>query len=108
VQVTVSSLHPTTAAALVASDETRCPASGMALVSGSHVLSVGLGIGVPVGGPTPTEVSDQYVASALMHVPPDYASSWSRYRVEISAGAQPMSLAAPAPAVRLGFDVDSK
>jgi hypothetical protein len=79
----VSSLHPTTAAALVASDETRCPASGM---------------GVPVGGPTPTEVSDQYVASALMHVPPDYASSWSRYRVEISAGAQPMSLAAPAPA----------
>jgi hypothetical protein len=121
VQVMVSSLQPPTAAALIANDGTRYPASGIALVSGPHVLynpppSIGLGIGgfgfsgccrgfgsgvgigVPVGGPTPAEVSDQYVASALIPVPPDYASNWSRYRVEISAGAQPMSLAAPAPA----------
>ena len=120
VQVMVSNLQPPTAAALVANDGTRYPASGMALVSGPHVLynpppSVGLGIGgfgfsgccsgfgsgigigVPVGGPTPAEVSDQYVASALIPVPPDYASNWSRYRVEVSVGAQPMTLAAPAP-----------
>ena len=31
------------------------------------------------------EVCDQYVASALIPVPPDYGSNWSRYRVE-SAG----------------------
>ena len=43
------------------------------------------------------EVSNQYVASALIPVPPDYASNWSRYHVEVSAGAQPMTLAAPAP-----------
>ena len=50
VQVMVSSLQPPTAAALVANDGTRYPASGIALVSGPHVLSnpppsVGLGIG---------------------------------------------------------------
>jgi hypothetical protein len=68
-QVMVSSLQPPTAAALIANDGTRYPASGIALV-----------------------------ASALIPVPPDYDSNWSRYCVEISAGAQPMSLAAPAPA----------
>ena len=47
-------------------------------------------------GGTPAEVSDQYVASALIPVPPDYASNWS-YHVEVSAGAQSMNLAAPAP-----------
>ena len=50
VQVMVSNLQPPTAAALVANDGTRYPASGIALVSGPHVLynpppSIGLGIG---------------------------------------------------------------
>ena len=99
---------------------TRYPAAGIALVSGPHVLynpppsvgfgiggfgfsgccsgfGSGIGVGLPVGGPTPAEVSDQYVASALIPLPPDYASNWSRYHVEVSAGAQPMNLAAPAP-----------
>ena len=120
VQLMVSNLQPPTAAALVANDGTRYPASGIALVSGPHVIynpppSVGLGIGgfgfsgccsgfgsgigigVPVGRPTLAEVSDQYVASAQIPVPPDYASNWSRYHIEISAGAEPMTLAAPAP-----------
>ena len=120
VQVMVSNLQPPSAAALVANDGTHYPASGIALVSGPHVLynpppSVGLGIGgfgfsgccsgfgsgigigVPVGRPTLAEVSDQYVASAQIPVPPDYASDWSRYHVEVYAGAQPMTLAAPAP-----------
>ena len=120
VQVMVSSLQPASAAALVANDGTRYPAAGISLVSGPHVLynpppSIGLGIGgfgfsgccsgfgsgigvgLPVGRPTPAEVSDQYVASALIPVPPDYFSNWSLYHVEILAGAQPMSFAAPAP-----------
>jgi hypothetical protein len=117
----VSSLQPPMAAALVANDGTRYPAAGISLVSGPHVLynpppSIGLGIGgfgvsgccsgfgsgigigVPVGGPTIAEASDQYVASVLIPLPPDYASNWSGYRVEVLVGAQPMSLAAPAPA----------
>ena len=120
VQVMVSSLQPPTAAALVANDGTRYPAAGISLVSGPHVLynpppSIGLGvggfgvsgccsgvgsgigIGGPVGGPTIAAVSDQYVASALIPVPPDYATNWSGYHVEVLAGAEPMRLAAPAP-----------
>jgi hypothetical protein len=120
VQVMVSNLQPPTAAALVADDGARYPASGIALVSGPHVLynpppsvgrgiggfgfsgccsgfGSGIGIGVPVGRPTLAEVSDQYVASAQIPVPPDYASDWNRYHVEVYAGAQPMTLAAPAP-----------
>ena len=116
----VSNLQPPTAVALVANDETRYPASGIALMSGPHVIynppalwsasgSAALGsqdaqrlrfgnwIGVPVGRPTLAEVSDQYVASAQRPAPPDYTSNWSRYHIEISAGAEPMTLAAPAP-----------
>ena len=73
VQVMVSNLQPPTAAALVANDGTRYPASGIALVSAHHVLynqppsirlgiggfgfsgccsfGSGIGIGVPVGRP---------------------------------------------------------
>ena len=119
-QVMVSSLQPPTAVALVANDGAHYPATGISLVSGPHVLynpppsigfgiggfgfsgccsgfGSGVGLGVPVGSPTVAEVSDQYVASALIPVPADYATNWSRYHVEVSAGTQPMSLAAPAP-----------
>src|ERR1700760_3207059 len=121
VQVMVSSLQPASAAALVANDGTRYPAAGISLVSGPHVLynpppSIGLGIGgfgfsgccsafgsglgfdVPVGKPTPAEVSDQYIASALIPSPPDYATNWSQYHVEVSAVGQAMNFAAPHPA----------
>jgi hypothetical protein len=120
-QLMISGLQPATAAALVANDGTRYPASGIALVSGPHVLyspppSIGLGIGgfgisgccsgfgsgigvgVPVGRPTPAEISDQYVASALIPVPADYATNWSNYHLEISVGEQLMTVTAPAPA----------
>ena len=93
----ISGLKPPTAAALVADDGARYAAAGVTLVSGPHVTlqpaasnrprdgGVGLsgccsgfgsdvGTGVPVGRPTPAEISDQYVASALIPVPPDYAS----------------------------------
>jgi hypothetical protein len=100
VQLMVSGMQPASAAALVANDGARYPASGIALVSGPHVLynpppSIGLGIGgfgisgccsgfgsgvgvgLPVGRPTPAEISDQYVASALIPVPADYAANWT-------------------------------
>lgn len=121
VQVMVSSLQPPSAVALVSADGQHYPASGIALVSGPHVLynpppsislgiggfgfsgccsgfGTGLGVGVPVGQPTPAEVSDQFVASALIPSPPDYATNWSQYHVEVSAGDQAMNFAAPHPA----------
>ena len=121
VQLMVSGLQPATAAALVSNDGKRYPASGIALISGPHVLynpppSIGLGIGgfgfsgccsgfgsgigvgLPLGRPNPSEISDQYVASALIPVPSDYVSSWADYHLEISVGTQSISLAAPSPA----------
>jgi hypothetical protein len=121
VQVRVSSLQPPSAVALVAPDGTHYPAAGISLLSGPHVLynpppSIGLGIGgfgfsgccsgfgsglgvdVPVGKPTPAEVSDQFIASAMIPSPPDYAANWSQYHVEVSAGGQAMNFAAPHPA----------
>ena len=120
VQVMVSSLQPPSAVALVSPDGHRYPASGIALLSGPHVLynpppsislgiggfgfsgccsafGSGLGVGVPVGQPTPAEISDQFVASALIPSPPDYAANWTQYHVEVLAGGQALSLAAPHP-----------
>ena len=50
VRMVISGLQPPNTAALVARDGTRYPASGIALVSGPHVLynpppSIGIGIG---------------------------------------------------------------
>ena len=121
VQVMISSIQPPSAVALVAPDGRRYPAAGISLLSGPHVLynpppSVGIGIGgfgfsgccssfgsgigvgMPVGQPTPAEISDQFVASALIPVPPDYVTDWSQYHVEVSAAGQAMNLAAPHPA----------
>ena len=120
VQVMVSSLQPPSTATLVAPDGARYPAAGISIVSQPHVLyspppSVGFGIGgfgfsgccsgfgsgvglgFPVGRPTPSEVSDQYVTSALIPVPPDYAANWSSYHVEVSVGEQSFALPAPTP-----------
>ena len=119
--IMVSSLQPPSAVALVSADGQRYPASGIALVSGPHVLynpppsislgiggfgfsgccsgfGSGIGVGVPVGQPTPAEVSDQFLASALIPSPPDYATNWSQYHVEVSAGGQALNFAAPHPA----------
>ena len=120
IQVMVSSLQPPSAASLVSDDGERHPASGIALVSAPHVLyspppSIGLGIGgfgisgccsgfgtgvgvgFPLGGPRPSEISDQYVASALIPVPNDYATRWSQYHLEVLVGGQSVTLAAPPP-----------
>jgi len=120
VQVMVSSIQPPITAALVAGNGTRYAASGFSLISGPHVLynpppsislgfggfgfsgccsgfGSGVGVGLPIGGPSVAEVSDQYVASAQIPVPADYVTNWSSYHVEVSADGQAIRLAAPAP-----------
>ncbi len=121
VHVLVSGLQPASDIALVGPDGSRYPAVGFSVLSGPHVLynpppSIGLGIGgfgftgccssigsgigfgVPVGGPTVAEVSDQFVTSALINTPPDYQQNWTQYRLDVAAGNQRMAVAAPAPA----------
>jgi hypothetical protein len=121
IQVMVSGLQPPSTVALVSAEGHRYPASGIVLLSGAHVhynpppsislgiggfgfsgccsaFGSGIGVGVPVGQPTPAEISDQFVASALIPSPPDYAANWSQYHVEVWAGGQALSLAAPHPA----------
>jgi hypothetical protein len=120
IQVMVSSLQPTSAATLVRQDGTRYPAYGFSVISQPHVLynpppsigfgiggfgisgcctgiGSGVGVGMPVGGPTVAEASDQFVTSARIAAPADYSANWAQYHVEVSAGNQSMSLAAPPP-----------
>jgi hypothetical protein len=121
VQVLVSSLQPASEIVLVSPEGARFQASGMSLISAPHVLynappsigfgiggfgftgccsgiGSGVGVGVPLGRPTLAEASDQYVASALVAVPADYAARWSSYRLQVSIGGQLVELAAPPPA----------
>jgi hypothetical protein len=117
VQVTVSSVAPPTAVILVSNTGARYQAPGLSMLSQPHVLynpppSIGFGLGgigfsgccgfgsgigadVPVGRPTPAEVSDQYIVSALIAVPSDYAVNWTSYHVEIASAVQTMSISAP-------------
>jgi len=115
--VLISGLQPATEAALVDQDGKRYPAVGFSVISGLYnpppsigfgiggfgftgccsAIGSGVGFGVPVGGPTVAEASDQYVTSALITVPPEYQQHWSQYRLEVAAGEQRMALAAPAP-----------
>jgi hypothetical protein len=119
VQVTISSVAPPTAAALVSASGARYQAPGLSLLSSPHVaynppptlgfgvggfgfsgccgFGSGVGVGVPVGRPTVADVSDQYIVSALIPAPADYRTNWTSYHVEISSGAQPFVLAAPPP-----------
>jgi len=57
----------------------------------------GIGVGMPLGGPMPTHVDDQYIGSAVIPVPGDYNQTWSTCRLELQVGNRPMILAAPAP-----------
>lgn len=121
VHVMVSGLQPASNVTLIGPDGSRYAAAGLSVISGPHVLynpppsisvgiggfgftgcctaiGSGIGFGVPVGGPTVAEASDQYITSALIALPPDYQQHWSQYRLEAAAGNQAMAVAAPAPA----------
>jgi len=121
VQVMVSEMQPIMQAELVRADGARIQASGVTLISAPHVdysppPSIGLGIGgfgfgsggfgagsgvgvgFPLGGPRPTHVSDQYVASVLIPAPEDYLQRWAEYRVELRVGDRSLAVAAPPPA----------
>ena len=120
VRVLASSVKPMSDAELLAPDGRQYPTTGVVLVSGPHVLynpppSIGFGIGgfgftgccsgigsglgldVPVGRPTPAGVSDQYLTSASIPTPADYATNWASYRVRVQLGGSVMLLSAPAP-----------
>lgn len=121
IRIMVSETQPTTAAALIAPDGTRIPASAITPLSGPHVeysappslglgiggfgfggccsgFGSGIGLGLPLGGPTATRVDDQFVTAAVIPAPPDYPARWQAYRVEVVVGNRPLLLAAPPPA----------
>jgi hypothetical protein len=121
IHVTVSGLQPASEAVLIGQDGSQYPAVGFSVISGPHVLynpppsislgiggfgftgccsSIGssVGIGLPVGHPTVAEASDQFLTSALITAPSDYAQHCMGYRLEVAAGNQRMVVAAPAPA----------
>ena len=121
VQVMISDIAPATAALLWGPDGSRYPAAAVSLLSGPHIaynppptlgfgiggfgfsgccsgFGSGLGIDVPVGQPTPAAVSDQYISSAVIPVPADYAQHWSGYRVQVQLGNRALLLTAPPPA----------
>jgi hypothetical protein len=52
---------------------------------------------MPVGSPTVSEISNQYVVSAAIPLPPDYRANWASYHVEILSGGPPVTLPAPEP-----------
>ena len=120
VQVLVSNTRPMSGAALIAPNGSQYPAAGVVLVSGPHVLynpppsiglsiggfglagccsgiGSGLGVGLPVGRPRPAAVSDQYLTSASIPAPADYARNWSGYRLQVRIGDGALLLNAPAP-----------
>ena len=120
VRVLVSDTRPMSGAELVAPDGNQYPAASVVLVSGPQVLynpppsvglsiggfglvgccsgvGSGLGVGLPVGRPTPAAVSDQYLVSATIPAPADYARNWPGYRLRVRVGDGAALLAAPPP-----------
>ena len=73
------------------------PSIGLGLGGFGNVIGGGLGFGVPLGGPRPSGVDDQYVVSAKFGVPSDYAQRWASYHLEVSVGPQRIDLPAPSP-----------
>jgi hypothetical protein len=120
VQVMVSEMQPIMQAELVRADGARVQAGSVTLVSAPHVdyspppsiglgfggfgfgsgdvgFGSGLGVGFPLGGPRPSHVSDQYVASISIPAPTDYLQRWNEYRVELRVGDRALAVAAPPP-----------
>jgi hypothetical protein len=116
IQVKVSDVQPATAALLVAPDGQAFPAAGINVVRTPYTaynpppsIGIGLGgfsgnigssvgLGLPLGGPTPAYSSDQFVTSVTFAAPADYARNWPQYRVQVQLGSRNVTLPAPNPA----------
>ncbi len=120
VHVAMSRLAPPQSATLVSASGFHYQAPALSLLSGPHVaynpppiiglgiggfgfgssgvgFGSGAGVGIPVGKPTVAEVSDQYIASAILPTPVDYRTNWGAYHVELSIGGGLFELPAPPP-----------
>jgi hypothetical protein len=116
VEVQVSDVQPVTAALLVGPGEAIYPALAINVVRTPYTaysppptlgigvggisghFGTGLGLGLPLGGPRPAYTSDQYVTSVTFSAPPDYASRWPEYRIQLQLGERSVTLPAPDPA----------
>lgn len=115
VQLTVSDFKPVSSAELVGPDGARYAASGINVIDAPHTsynppptvgfglggftgnIGTGLGLGLPLGGPTPGSSTDQYVTSALIPVPADYAQNWRSYMARLQVGDRVIAVPAPPP-----------
>jgi hypothetical protein len=115
IQVTVSDSTPASSALLVGPNNAVYPAAGINVTQVPHTaynpaptislglggfsgnLGAGLGLGVPVGGPSPAYTTDQYISNVTIPAPRDYASSWQRYQVQVQLGSRVVTMAAPPP-----------
>ena len=115
IQVKVSDIQPATAALLIAPNGQTLPAAGINVVRTPYTsynpppsvgigvggfsghVGTGLGLGLPLGGPTPAYSSDQFVTSIAFPAPADYAQNWAQYRVQVQLGSRNLTLPAPSP-----------
>ncbi len=115
IQVTVSDSSPASSAVLVGPNGTLYPAAGINVSQVPHTaynppptislglggfgsnLGAGLGLGFPVGGPSPAYTTDQYISNVTLPAPRDYASSWQSYQVQVQLGSRVVTMAAPPP-----------
>ena len=99
----MSSVAAPVGAALVSLSGVRYQATGLSLLSSPHVaysrrqhwprhrwlrfgpgFGSGVGVDMPVGSPTVSEISNQYIVSAAIPLPPDYMANWASFHVECS------------------------
>jgi hypothetical protein len=106
VQILVSERDRTMQAELVRADGASVQVGSVGLVSVPHVYynSACGGLvrqaAVPPGGLPAicvSEQSDQYVVSASIPAPEDYARRWTEYRVKLRIGNRWLAVAAPPP-----------
>jgi hypothetical protein len=115
IQVKVSDTQPASAGLLIGPDGATYPATlinvaqtpyttynppptlGLGIGGFSGHVGSGMGLGLPLGGPTPGYSSDQYVSTVTLPAPADYARNWQSYRVQVQVGNRAVTVAAPKP-----------
>jgi hypothetical protein len=51
----------------------------------------------PLGGPTPSRVTDPFISTVLLPVPVDYKANWPAYKVRAQVGSRALTQAVPKP-----------